>query len=103
MAVSVPDAKSTGAGAGCLSLFGGVFLFAGLAAVDWVIPFSEDTPAELITAVLPDILVKGGDYAGKEEVVGWEIVEGYGGEVKVLGVVDSVSTTAIVNKIQEDN
>ncbi len=78
-------------------------VLAGLEAVDWVVGFEDDTPRPLLHALQPDILVKGGDYAGKEEVVGWEIVEGYGGEVKVLGVVDSVSTTAIVNKIQEDS
>ncbi len=78
-------------------------VLAGLEAVDWVVCFEDDTPRPLLEALQPDILVKGGDYAGKEEVVGWEIVEGYGGEVKVLGVVDSVSTTAIVNKIQQDS
>lgn len=75
-------------------------VLAGLEAVDWVVCFSDDTPRPLLEVLKPDILVKGGDYAGKEEVVGWEIVEGYGGEVKVLGVVDNVSTTAIVSKIQ---
>jgi len=77
-------------------------VLAGLEAVDWVVCFSDDTPRPLLQALKPDVLVKGGDYKGKEEVVGWEIVEEYGGEVRVLGVVDSVSTTAIVNKIQED-
>lgn len=76
-------------------------VLAGLGAVDWVVCFSDDTPRPLLEAIKPDILVKGGDYAGKEDVVGWDIVEGYGGEVQVLGVVDSVSTTAIVEKIQE--
>jgi D-beta-D-heptose 7-phosphate kinase/D-beta-D-heptose 1-phosphate adenosyltransferase len=78
-------------------------VLAGLEAVDWVVCFSDDTPRPLLQALQPDILAKGGDYKGKEEVVGWEIVEEYGGEVQVLGVVDSVSTTAIVNKIQEDS
>ena len=78
-------------------------VLAGLEAVDWVVCFSGDTPRPLLQALKPDILVKGGDYQGKEEVVGWEIVEEYGGEVKVLGLVDSVSTTAIVSKIQEDS
>ena len=58
-------------------------VLAGLEAVDWVLCFEDDTPRPLLEALKPDVLVKGGDYAGKEEVVGWEIVEGYGGEVKV--------------------
>jgi D-beta-D-heptose 7-phosphate kinase/D-beta-D-heptose 1-phosphate adenosyltransferase len=75
-------------------------VLAGLEAVDWVVCFGEDTPRALLRALRPDVLVKGGDYGGKEEVVGWEIVEEYGGEVRVLDLVDSVSTTAIVNRIQ---
>lgn len=77
-------------------------VLAGLEAVDWVVSFDDDTPRPLLQALQPDILVKGGDYEGKEAVVGWEIVEGYGGEVKVLGVVDDLSTTAIVSRIQEE-
>ncbi|TDG15852.1 bifunctional D-glycero-beta-D-manno-heptose-7-phosphate kinase/D-glycero-beta-D-manno-heptose 1-phosphate adenylyltransferase HldE [Seongchinamella unica] len=77
-------------------------VLAGLEAVDWVVSFADDTPRTLLEALKPDVLVKGGDYAGKEEVVGWEIVEGYGGEVKVLSVVDDLSTTAIVTRIQQE-
>jgi len=75
-------------------------VLAGLEAVDWVVSFPDDTPRPLLEVLRPDILVKGGDYAGKEDVVGWDIVEGYGGEVQVLGMVDSVSTTAIVTRIK---
>ena len=78
-------------------------LLAALGFVDMVVVFEEDTPLKLIELLAPDILVKGGDYPGKEGVVGWEIVEEYGGEVRVLGFVDDVSTTAIVNRILEDN
>lgn len=78
-------------------------VLAGLGAVDWVLCFDDDTPIPLLESLQPDILVKGGDYASKEDIVGWEVVEGYGGEVQLLGVVDSVSTTAIVNKIQKDS
>lgn len=78
-------------------------VLAGLESVDWVVCFSDDTPRSLIQALQPDILVKGGDYAAKEDVIGWEIVEGYGGTVQVLGVVERVSTTAIVSKIQRDS
>ena len=64
--------------------------------------FPGDTPEELLRFIQPDILVKGGDY-DKKGVVGWEIVEGYGGEVKVMGLVENCSTTAIVNKINTKN
>lgn len=77
-------------------------VLAGLEAVDWVVCFGEDTPSELLQILRPDILVKGGDYGGKEGVVGWEIVEAYGGQVQVLDFVDDVSTTAIVSRIRED-
>lgn len=74
-------------------------VLAGLEAVDWVISFDEDTPENLLRALRPDVLVKGGDY-DKQGVVGWEIVEAYGGEVKALDFLDDCSTTAIVNKIR---
>ncbi len=77
-------------------------VLAGLEAVDWVVGFDGDTPEELLEQLHPDILVKGGDYT-KEQVVGWQIVEGYGGEVKVLSFFDDCSTTAIVEKIIEKN
>jgi D-beta-D-heptose 7-phosphate kinase / D-beta-D-heptose 1-phosphate adenosyltransferase len=77
-------------------------VLAGLEAVDWVVSFDEDTPEALLQLLRPDILVKGGDYA-KEQVVGWQIVESYGGAVKALSFFDDCSTTAIVNKILEKN
>jgi D-beta-D-heptose 7-phosphate kinase/D-beta-D-heptose 1-phosphate adenosyltransferase len=76
-------------------------VLAGLESVDWVLCFDEDTPESLLHALKPDILVKGGDY-DKEGVVGWEIVEAYGGEVRPVGLVKDLSTTAIVRKIQRD-
>ncbi|HEY3698845.1 MAG TPA: bifunctional D-glycero-beta-D-manno-heptose-7-phosphate kinase/D-glycero-beta-D-manno-heptose 1-phosphate adenylyltransferase HldE [Spongiibacteraceae bacterium] len=77
-------------------------VLAGLEAVDWVIAFEDDTPEALLEKLRPDILVKGGDYS-KQQVVGWEIVEGYGGDVRVLSFFDNMSTTAIVEKILEKN
>ncbi|MEP0201158.1 MAG: bifunctional D-glycero-beta-D-manno-heptose-7-phosphate kinase/D-glycero-beta-D-manno-heptose 1-phosphate adenylyltransferase HldE [Halioglobus sp.] len=74
-------------------------VLAGLESVDWVVCFEEDTPRALLERLRPETLVKGGDY-DKRGVVGWEIVEGYGGEVSVLSFVDNVSTTAIVDQIQ---
>lgn len=73
-------------------------VLAGLGAVDWVVPFGEDTPARLIEAVLPDVLVKGGDYR-PEQIAGSEAVLANGGEVKVLGFEDGVSTTAMITTI----
>ncbi|WP_431686850.1 bifunctional D-glycero-beta-D-manno-heptose-7-phosphate kinase/D-glycero-beta-D-manno-heptose 1-phosphate adenylyltransferase HldE [Hahella sp. NBU794] len=76
-------------------------VLAGLEAVDWVTWYEDDTPERLLEILKPDILVKGGDYS-KEQVVGWEIVEGYGGEVRALDFLDNCSTTAIVEKIRKD-
>ena len=70
--------------------------------MDWVLNFGDDTPIPLLEAIKPDVLVKGGDY-DKEGVVGWEVVEQAGGEVKVLSFFDDCSTTAIVNKVLEKN
>jgi D-beta-D-heptose 7-phosphate kinase/D-beta-D-heptose 1-phosphate adenosyltransferase len=74
-------------------------VLAGLEAVDWVVSFNDDTPEALLRLLKPDILVKGGDY-DKQGVVGWEIVESYGGEVKALDFLDNCSTTAIVEKVR---
>ena len=74
-------------------------VLAGLGAVDWVVSFTADTPESLITLLQPDILVKGGDY-GVDQVVGADLVYAYGGEVRVLGLVENSSTTAIVEKIR---
>ncbi len=73
-------------------------VLASLSAVDWVVAFGEETPARLIEAVLPDVLVKGGDYR-PEEIAGGEAVIANGGEVKVLGFEDGVSTTAMIATI----
>ncbi|TLX55240.1 bifunctional heptose 7-phosphate kinase/heptose 1-phosphate adenyltransferase [Stutzerimonas nosocomialis] len=74
-------------------------VLAGLGAVDWVVCFPEDTPENLLAQVKPDVLVKGGDY-GVDQVVGADLVKAYGGTVKVLGLVENSSTTAIVEKIR---
>jgi D-beta-D-heptose 7-phosphate kinase/D-beta-D-heptose 1-phosphate adenosyltransferase len=77
-------------------------VLAGLEAVDWVLFFEGDTPEELLEQLKPDVLVKGGDY-DKESVVGWKIVESYGGSVQALSFFDDCSTTAIVEKVLEKN
>jgi D-beta-D-heptose 7-phosphate kinase/D-beta-D-heptose 1-phosphate adenosyltransferase len=71
------------------------FLLAALESVDYVVPFTEDTPYALIKHVIPDILVKGADYEGKE-VVGSDIAS----EVKLIDFVDGKSTSSIIEKIK---
>ncbi|MGL5429686.1 MAG: bifunctional D-glycero-beta-D-manno-heptose-7-phosphate kinase/D-glycero-beta-D-manno-heptose 1-phosphate adenylyltransferase HldE [Vibrio sp.] len=74
-------------------------VLAGLGAVDWVVPFSEDTPQRLIAAVLPNLLVKGGDYQ-PHEIAGGQEVMAAGGEVKVLNFEDGCSTSEIIAAIK---
>jgi D-beta-D-heptose 7-phosphate kinase/D-beta-D-heptose 1-phosphate adenosyltransferase len=69
-----------------------------LAAVDLVVPFAEDTPLALIQAIRPDLLVKGADYR-EEEVVGAELVRGYGGEVRLAPLSPGHSTTATIARL----
>ena len=69
----------------------------GVGAIDWVTSFDEDTPKEIIEALSPDVLVKGGDYS-IETIVGADHVLSQGGEVKVLTFVDGYSTTSIIEK-----
>jgi len=77
-------------------------VLAGLASVDWVVEFGDDTPQELICDLLPDILVKGGDYQA-EDVAGYDCVTKNGGEVRILNFVDGVSTSKIVKEIIESH
>ena len=75
-------------------------VLAGLGAVDWVVPFSEDTPRRVIAEVLPDLLVKGGDYQ-PHEIAGYEEVTANGGQVLVLNFEDGCSTSGIIRTILE--
>lgn len=75
------------------------YVMAALACVDAVTLFDGDTPAELIAALLPDVLVKGGDYA-PDRVVGRDIVEGSGGRLVLIPFVSGRSTTGILERIQ---
>ena len=75
-------------------------VLAGLAAIDWLVIFSEDTPERLVQVLSPDLLVKGGDYA-PDEVAGAEHVKKQGGEVRVLPLVDGCSTSRIVDTIRK--
>ncbi|MGY6089659.1 bifunctional D-glycero-beta-D-manno-heptose-7-phosphate kinase/D-glycero-beta-D-manno-heptose 1-phosphate adenylyltransferase HldE [Avibacterium paragallinarum] len=74
-------------------------VLAGLSAVDWVVEFTEDTPQRLISEILPDLLVKGGDYK-PEDIAGGKEVIANGGEVKVLNFEDGFSSSNVINKIQ---
>lgn len=74
-------------------------VLAGLASVDFVVIFAEDTPYRLISELKPDILIKGADWKGKE-IVGADVVRAYGGKVELLHYIDGLSTSHIVKKIK---
>lgn len=71
-------------------------------SVDFVIPFEEETPLELISVIKPDIHVKGGDYT-IESLPESKLILEYGGEIKIMTLVNGYSTTNIVNSILEMN
>jgi D-beta-D-heptose 7-phosphate kinase/D-beta-D-heptose 1-phosphate adenosyltransferase len=72
-------------------------VLAALACVDWVVSFEEETPERLYCRLLPDVIVKGGDYR-PEQVAGSDCVIQAGGEVKILQFVDGQSTTSMIKK-----
>jgi len=76
------------------------FILSNLKAVDYVTLFDEDTPQEIIGELIPDILIKGADWA-IEKIVGRDIVEANGGEVKTISFVTDQSTTNIIQTIIE--
>lgn len=76
------------------------YVLLGTKFVDYAVIFDEKTPEKLLDVLKPDVHVKGGDYK-KEDLPETKIVEGNGGEVKILSFVDNVSTTQIINKIIE--
>jgi D-beta-D-heptose 7-phosphate kinase/D-beta-D-heptose 1-phosphate adenosyltransferase len=75
-------------------------MLAALECVDWVVPFAEDTPREAICRILPDILVKGGDYRSVEAIAGHDCVQAHGGEVRLLEFVEGHSTTQLIENIR---
>lgn len=75
------------------------FVLAGLACVDAVTLFDEETPAELIRAVVPDVLVKGGDYS-PDTVVGRDTVEAAGGRVVIIPLIAGHSTTGTLERLR---
>lgn len=72
---------------------------AALASVDYVVVFAEPDPLNIITAVQPDVLVKGGDWA-IDRIIGREVVERRGGTVKTIPLVPGMSTTALIQRIR---
>lgn len=76
------------------------FIVSNLKPVDYVTFFEEDTPAEIIKDLIPDILVKGADWA-IDKIVGRQVVEANGGEVKTIEFVNHQSTSNIINIIKE--
>jgi D-beta-D-heptose 7-phosphate kinase/D-beta-D-heptose 1-phosphate adenosyltransferase len=76
-------------------------VLAALRCVDYITIFNEDTPYELISTIMPDILVKGGDYT-PENVVGADLVRKNGGIVQILPFVPGKSSTAIINRIKQN-
>lgn len=75
-------------------------VLAGMAHVDLVAPFDEDTPVALIEAARPDVLIKGADYT-EDQVVGGDLVKGWGGEVRLAPIVEGYSTTAAIARMTE--
>lgn len=74
-------------------------MLASLTIVDAVCVFGEDTPLELITALRPDVLVKGGDYT-IDQIVGADLVQSYGGQVVTIPLADGYSTSNLIKKIR---
>ena len=81
------------------SVYNRMAVLAGLRSVDWVVSFSEDTPARLIGAVKPQVLVKGGDYT-VDQIAGANFVIKEGGSVKILDFIEGCSTSSIFKTIQ---
>lgn len=71
-----------------------------LRSIDYLVRFDEDTPIELIRQIRPDVLVKGEDYT-KQQVVGWDLVESYGGKVALAPLIEGKSTSAVIQKIRD--
>lgn len=75
-------------------------VLAALKSVDWVVPFTEETPERLYCRLLPDVIVKGGDYAPRA-IAGGPCVEANGGRIVVLGYLEGASTTGIIQRLRE--
>jgi D-beta-D-heptose 7-phosphate kinase/D-beta-D-heptose 1-phosphate adenosyltransferase len=104
LAVLVNDDASVrrlkGEGRPINSLASRMAMLAALECVDWVTPFAQDTPRAEICRILPDILVKGGDYSDIAAIAGHECVLAHGGEVRSLNFVEGFSTTGLIASIR---
>ncbi len=87
-----------GPGRPCMGQEERVQMLSALNCVDYVIMFSEDTPINLIKNIRPEVIVKGADYQ-KKQVVGWQVVEGYGGTIKLVDLEKGISTSHLIQKI----
>ena len=74
-------------------------VLAALSPIDYVVPFDEDTPVEVVRVVRPDVFVKGGDYT-RDMLPEAALVEALGGTIKILAYVDDRSTTGLIERIQ---
>jgi len=74
-------------------------MLSGLSCIDYIVPFSEDTPQKIIELIRPDILVKGDDYK-IDDIVGAEFVLSYGGHVQTIPLLEGYSTTTLIEKIK---
>ena len=74
-------------------------LLSAISLIDYIVIFDDDTPEKLVEAIIPDVLVKGKDWAGKV-VVGQDVVEAHGGKVSLIDLEDGLSTTNIIEKIR---
>ena len=75
-------------------------ILASFSFVDYVVEFSDDTPKKLIQKIKPDFLIKGGDYK-KKDIVGNDIVSSYGGEIIIIPLIDGLSSTNTIKKINK--
>jgi rfaE bifunctional protein nucleotidyltransferase chain/domain len=87
-----------GAGRPITPLEDRLYILSQFTFVDFLIPFDEETPEHLIRELLPDVLVKGGDYA-EDEVVGKEIVKAHGGDVRIVPYIKGKSSSALIERI----
>jgi D-glycero-beta-D-manno-heptose 1-phosphate adenylyltransferase len=89
-----------GSGRPLMDQYSRAWLLASLRFVSAVVIFEEDTPAELIEVISPDLLIKGGDYS-TTDIAGNEWVISHGGKVETIGLVPGLSTTSLIRKINE--
>ncbi len=75
-------------------------ILASLECVDAVVLFAEDTPLQLIRALRPGVITKGADYKSKRDVVGWDLIERWGGRVELVELTEGRSTTSLVSKVR---